>query len=93
MDESDGMIRFEMHRDTDPTGASGTGVVADGIRLTDDPFASIRRAIAPDPSFLIAPDPSFLCHQKHRWLFQRIGAGDPGAVAEARLALFGEVAA
>lgn len=27
--------RFELHRDVDTTGASGTGIVADGLRLTD----------------------------------------------------------
>lgn len=29
------MIRFELHRDLDVTGASGPGIVADGIRLPD----------------------------------------------------------
>lgn len=29
------MHRFELHRDTDPTGISGTGVVAEGVEFTD----------------------------------------------------------
>ncbi len=29
------MRRFQLHRDTDETGTSGTGVVAEGVRFTD----------------------------------------------------------
>lgn len=29
------MRRFELHRDTDPSGVSGTGVVAEGVEFTD----------------------------------------------------------
>ena len=29
------MRRFELHRDDDPSGVSGTGVVAEGVELTD----------------------------------------------------------
>lgn len=31
------MRRFELHRDEDPTGVSGTGVVAEGVAFEDGP--------------------------------------------------------
>lgn len=31
------MRRFELHRDEDPTGVSGTGVVAEGVSFEDGP--------------------------------------------------------
>lgn len=35
------MIRFQLHRDEDPTGLSGTGIVADGV-LFDDQACVIK---------------------------------------------------
>lgn len=34
-----GCRRFELHRDEDETGISGTGVVAEGVEFSDGPVA------------------------------------------------------
>lgn len=38
------MRRFELHRDEDETGVSGTGVVAEGVQFTDGTCAMRWRA-------------------------------------------------
>ena len=47
--------RFELHRDTDVSGVSGTGVVAEGAQFTDGP-AVVRWIVGEHRSTVVWPD-------------------------------------
>lgn len=49
------MRRFELHRDSDVSGVSGTGVVAEGIAFTDG-TAVIRWTVGEHRSTVVWPD-------------------------------------
>lgn len=46
--------RFELHRDRDLTGISGTGVVAEGVEFTDGTV--VIRWLGDTPSTVVWPD-------------------------------------
>jgi hypothetical protein len=48
------MRRFELHRQVDVTDVSGTGVVAEGVRLDDN--TAVVRWLGDKPSFVLWPD-------------------------------------
>lgn len=49
------MRRFELHRDVDETGISGTGVVAEGVEFTNGRVALCWRGDASSTSIAVWP--------------------------------------
>jgi hypothetical protein len=49
------MRRFELHRDTDVSGISGTGVVAEGVAFSDG-AAVVRWVVGEHRSTVVWPD-------------------------------------